>query len=354
MGQGNDLRLLDDAVAVLQQRIAAMGGLASYDLEWVNSLSTEGTVLSAALTQAALETIWTSTLSGFDEEHHTSSFMGHFASCLSWFNLMDRWQNPEDHDALQPEIYWAQQPKHIEAIRGGDFGLARRIGENFVNIKLFQAKKAPFMPLPFSHYRRVADRNFADAELRKYAFGQAPGKIDSVTRLHQIHRLLRWQEVGNAVWRDIHGQDKVDPIWCYYMYWSQPLVVGKRLTYRLPTAAAAAAVYGEVSQEMNSRKPKANLSLSAGRERKSFLAMVMADESGICLNKEDARVLLGAMARVNLPDFVAIDGSGDDSGSFWQDIFDQEAVITRRSSRKSKPPRPARDHKPIAGLTPSK
>ncbi|GEO40152.1 hypothetical protein SAE02_43000 [Skermanella aerolata] len=286
----------------------------------------------ASTVQAVHDMLWTSTAANFDEEHHTSSLMGHWASAFSWWAFVHGWSEEfmELPHFQKPklELYWAQQSKKAESMSGGDFAIAHQIDQNRLALTFFQAKC--IKPDGQVDLWRVAnkERQNSDSSLIRLANSGYPDFKARNTDIHQLEKLIRWQYFGNYISIKKNNYNAKEE-WCHYVLWhpssdesaegtppSTPTI--------LPVSLVKKAILPKI-KECNSVE-RSFFKLLPDQNSSSFIDLVSVSmRSGLnCLvvTKDEANQLVGALAHFgSLPLII---GSGDTGGSglgFFQQAF---------------------------------
>lgn len=352
-----------------------------------------------AMSQAVHEMIWTSSENNFDEEHHTSSLMGHFVTNMSWYVMSEysaRILKGQTTDSMKGlyDIKWASQGKTTEARTGGDFALALPIGNKRYKFFLFQAKRADDSGSgsdSFNLYRcraekktsshqdgvpsgaiqdearpstvesessREVDVNLLDV-IRNYKHldRDLPERNKSAA-CHQLESLLRAEHLGRTYCEVIKDMP-CSSNFAYYIIWNRKRTVRGKITYpSVPTIYKASHAADKIIENLKrTKKIDGGLNLRDNTLERSDFAVETSNADfieqfhqwstrekhmGVKIDLERATKFLGSFAEI-CPgiDFVLLDGSGEGSDeglkldSAFQQAGYQVSNVMQRSVLKS-------------------
>lgn len=275
---------------------------------------------------------------GMDEETITASLMGNLTSCLTWYALAARMSGEENGANRQCDVYWAHQQRHVERWRGADFGLARRVStDGNLRISLYQAKVVKIGEKA-DLFRRVHERNrsAADRDLNDLLDNKSLS-YPIAKNIHQIHKLYSTRCAGLInCGTEINGRlDK--PEWVRYVFWSTPEASGRPLP--APSIRSVVALLKEIkrNRKIKSRDfrfyssdffvcPMPNREITEYEFDFDQDFITLASDNGtndLIVSVDEARKLMGELAKIGIPDFLAVDEAGGAEGAaLWEYVFD--------------------------------
>jgi hypothetical protein len=340
-GDASNITPFSGAADMLRRAISqkAMGHA---DSELLKKVDGKASLLRLATTQAIHEMLWTSSVAGFDEEHHTASLMGHLATNLGWYALMRHWtpDSAGSAPASTCDLHWAHQSKSREAIYGGDFGIALREGPDQFKIALFQAKRveAGQMVDVKRGPKKDEPKAIADEDLKALIDHESfPGAPDR-EKSHQLYKLAYTDWYGNEILKQYNSEKEDYPVWAHYVFWHQTAEGSESV--RAPTVQP---VWDVIKSIRETRRERANESISASDLKISsggidFIELISnglryeKKEYGLTVNYKEANALLGKLASL-LPTMLLADETGSGGGvGPWQALVGDKMHVSPASA----------------------